>query len=127
MLLCVGLALGFVALGLDEALVVDLQQVWHLGPRFRAETMMAKEVVYLAYFAFLMPVLRWWRQADPLRRSRFSLWSTAVCIGWAALLNLAWPFPQPWGMMAAATIAVSVQLAAPWIDRQRRFRIGTAA
>ena len=82
----------------------------------------AKEALYVAYFTFLMPVLRWWRQADPLRSSRFSLWSTAVCIGWAALFSLAWPFPPPWGMMTAATIAVSVQLAAPWLDPQQRFR-----
>jgi hypothetical protein len=121
-LLCVGLSLGFVALGLDEALVVDLLPIHALDPRTYPEHAMAKEALYVAYFAFLMPVLRWWRQADPLRRSRFSVWFTAVCIGWAALLSLAWPFPQPWGMMAAATIAVSVQLAAPWLDPRARFR-----
>ncbi len=120
-LLCVGLALGFVALGLTEALVVDLPHSESFGPRNRAETGIAKEALFVAYFTFLMPVLRWWRQADPLRGSRFSLWATAVCIGWALLLSLAWHFPQPWGMMAAATIAVSVQLAAPWVDHRRRF------
>jgi hypothetical protein len=116
-LLCVGLALGFVALGLDEALVVDLLPIRELDPRAHVQiSLVAKEALFLAYFTFLMPVLRWWRQADPLRGSRFSFWSTGICIGWAAVLSLAWPFPQPWGMMAAATIAVSVQLAAPWFD-----------
>jgi hypothetical protein len=117
-LLWVGIALGLVALALAEVLVLDLS--W-----LRRSGFMSKEAAFLAYFMFLMPVLRWWRQADPLRHSRFSWWATAVCVGWAALLSVAWPFLQPLGMMAAATIAVSVQMAAPWADR--RFRVGSMA
>ncbi len=120
-LLCVGLALGFAALGLAEALVVDLPESESFSPRSHPQAGIAREALFVAYFAFLLPVLRWWRQADPLRGSRFSLWWTIVCVGWALLLSMAWPFPQPWGMMAAAAIAVSVQLAAPWVDPRRRF------
>ncbi len=66
---------------------------------------------YLAYFAFLFPVLRWWKQADPLRAARLSLWSILCVAFWAWLLHVAWPFPQPWGVMVAVAISVAVQLA----------------
>jgi hypothetical protein len=75
---------------------------------------------YLAYFAFLFPILRWWKQADPLRGTRLGVWATLVCATWAWLLNLAWPFPQPWGVMVAATIAIAVQLSSPWVDLKQR-------
>ena len=35
---------------------------------------------YLAYFGFLFLVLRWWKQADPLRGSRLSLSASCVCV-----------------------------------------------
>jgi hypothetical protein len=78
---------------------------------------------YLAYFGFLFFVIRWWKQADPLRSSRLSVWATVVCVVWAAILNAFWSFPQPWGMMAAGTISVAVQLASPWITPRQRVAI----
>ena len=75
---------------------------------------------FLAYFGFLFLLVRWWKQADPLRWSRLSLWSIMVCVFWAAALCVFWPFPQPWGMMMAGTISLAVQLSSPWIDPQNR-------
>ncbi|HEY1602468.1 MAG TPA: protein kinase [Pirellulales bacterium] len=75
---------------------------------------------YLAYFGFLFFIVRWWKQADPLRSSRLSLWSVTVCVLAAALVNCVWQFPQPWGMMIAGTISLAVQLSSPWIDPQLR-------
>ncbi|HVU88813.1 MAG TPA: serine/threonine-protein kinase [Pirellulales bacterium] len=75
---------------------------------------------YLAYFGFLFLVLRWWKQADPLRSSRLSLWSLLVCVFWAGALSTCWYFPQPWGMMMAGAISLAVQLSSPWIDPQNR-------
>jgi hypothetical protein len=121
-LLCIGLALGLTAYSVGDAFLhVELPEKlnkWGPGGVFGD---VSKLAVYLAYFGFLFPILRWWRQADPLRSSRFSLWSTIVCMVWAGLLGGFWGFPQPWGIMVAATIAISVQLAAPWLDRKRRY------
>ena len=69
---------------------------------------------YLAYFGFLFLILCWWRQANPLRRTRLSLWALACCVLWALIIFPFWPFPQPWGLMIAAVISLSVQLASPW-------------
>jgi hypothetical protein len=127
-LLLLGLGVGLFAYGLKEHLRVDLPAGMGSGElgwgSYQASMVDASGEpnlkCFLAYFGFLFPALRWWKQTDPLRWTRLSLWSAAVCVFWAWLLNAAWPFPQPWGLMVAATVAISVQLASPWVDLQRR-------
>ncbi len=127
-LLCAGLGLGLFGYGMDQLLLVDLPTTVTVGAESLSQGGSFDAagnptlVGYLAYFGFLFPILRWWRQANPLRWTRFSLWATAICVFWAALLNLAWPFPQPWGMMIAAMVSVSVQLSSPWVDQERLAR-----
>jgi len=75
---------------------------------------------YLAYFGALFVLVRWWKQADPLRSTRLSLWSTGVCVIAAALVDAIWSFPQPWGLMVAAIISVSVQLVSPYAAPHER-------
>ena len=76
--------------------------------------------MYTAYFACLFVVLRWWRMAEWTRSSRVSVWATA----WAAfvgfVVGLFWWFPQPLGILTAAVIAFTVQLASPWLPPRRR-------
>jgi hypothetical protein len=120
-LLCVGLVLGFLAFTVERQFLVDLPNELRVHAASAPADPVQRLAMYVAYFGFLMPILRWWRQAEPLRRSRFSLWATGVCIFWAGLLGAAWQFPQPGGMMVAATMAISIQLAAPWVEHYRRF------
>jgi hypothetical protein len=75
---------------------------------------------YIAYFAFLFLLPRWWRQAEWTRNGRVSLWWVIGCILWAWVLHVFWWFPQPAGMMAAGVIALSTQLASPWMPPSRR-------
>jgi hypothetical protein len=77
---------------------------------------------YLAYFGALFIGIRWWRQADPLRRTRLSVWSVGMCALAAWVVDWIWRFPQPWGVMVAAIISTSVQLVSPLVpphDRER--------
>lgn len=74
---------------------------------------------FAAFFATLFVLLRWWRQVDPLRKTRFSLFATLVCVLVAMLI----PWQLPWGFLLAATISVSVQLSAPWMNNAERGRI----
>ena len=77
--------------------------------------------MYVTYFAFLFVLLRWWRQAEfTTRNQRLSLWSVAVCVFWAWLLQFFWQFPQPAGMMVAGVTAFATQLASPWLPPSRR-------
>ena len=68
---------------------------------------------YLAYFGAMFAGIRWWRQADPLRRTRLSVWNIGAAVMGAWVVDWIWRFPQPWGLMVAAIISTSVQLAAP--------------
>ncbi len=126
-LLVAGLGLGAYAFGIAELLMVrlphdrdivtgtvDLSHAFYnpLG----APTMLA----YLAYFGFVFLIIRWWRLVDPLRPTRFSLWSTASCVFWAWAVSQFWEFPQPWGLMVAGVISVAVQLSSPWIPIGQR-------
>jgi hypothetical protein len=78
---------------------------------------------YLAAFGGMFVLLRWWRQADPLRFTRMSLWSLFICGLSAWWVGSFSSFPQPWLIMAACGISVSVQLASPWLHPSQR-RIG---
>jgi hypothetical protein len=124
-LLLMGLALGVGAWAASNMLMVDLHYEMNDGAKFRGGDYLADFynadgspglLAYMPYFGFLFPVLRWWRQSNPLRSTRLSLWSTLVCVAWALILSLPWPFPQPWGLAVAATVSISVQLSSPWID-----------
>jgi hypothetical protein len=72
-------------------------------------------MAFMTYFGFLYLVPRWWRQTDPLRRTRLSLFFTAVVGFWALVLHQFWWFPQPWGVMLAVTISMAVQFSGRWI------------
>ncbi|HEX3728025.1 MAG TPA: hypothetical protein VHV08_17360, partial [Pirellulales bacterium] len=89
----------------------------NIGARFYDAEGSPLYYAYLAYFAALYFVISWWRQADPLRYSRMSMWTAAVCVFWAWAINWLCPFPQPWGLMVAAIISISVQLASPAVPR----------
>jgi len=131
-MLVIGLAVGAAAYGLDRTLLADFDQrlALNLPDDHPANVHGLSDALYsaatpllgafLAYFAALFAVLRWWTQADPLRFTRLSVWATLGCVLAAWLIHLFWPFPQPWGMMLAVTISISVQLAAPWISETQR-------
>ena len=131
-MLLAGLAIGGSAFGVSEVLLVGpldqdqftahafpeshVIQGWYTedGPSWPA---------YLVYFGGLFAILRWWTQTDPLRKVRLSLCATAVCVLWAWIVHIFCPFPQPWGFMLAAAIAVAVQMSSPWVSPQQRITI----
>jgi hypothetical protein len=127
--LIIGLALGLVAWminGLMYVSLINTIQMPHVGSNVvkvaatHAVDGLPELFGFEAYFGFLFLVVRWWKQADPYRTTRLSVWATIVCVAWAAILNIFWSFPQPWGMMAAGAISVAVQLASPWVDPRER-------
>jgi serine/threonine protein kinase len=125
LMLVLGLGLGAASFLAFKLLFVD-PQLDQLTQRPLAPEMIARNMHgadggvqlagFLVYFGGLMVALRWWRQADPLRSTRVSVWAVAACALWAWVLHLIWTFPQPLGLMLAAVIAIGVQLSAPWID-----------
>jgi serine/threonine protein kinase len=126
--LIIGLAVGAAAYALFAGMLVRLPNEvdWDLNrPHRSLEQLYDSQgspllMAFMTYFGFLFLVPRWWRQTDPLRRVRLSLFFTAVVGFWAWVLHQFWPFPQPWGVMLAITISIAVQLSSRWILPQER-------
>ncbi len=78
---------------------------------------------YLAYFPLLMGMVGWWKQVDPLRRTRLSFWPVIWSALAASLVHLLIPFPQPWGALIAAGAALAIQLSSPWINPNERLQV----
>ncbi|MDZ4784092.1 MAG: serine/threonine-protein kinase [Planctomycetia bacterium] len=125
-LLAVGLGVGATAYGVSETLFMHLTSnpslQLDMPPALRHPVLLSDSYGhqylsgYLTYFGALFPVLRWWKQADPLRTSRLSVGSTIVCGGWAYILSEMVGFPDQWGLMTAVATSVSVQLCSPWMN-----------
>ena len=121
-----GLAIGVAAFAACDLLMIRLtsREMFNLFELPIPRGMYAADgtpilTTFLAYFATLFVVLRWWRQVDPLRKTRFSLFATALCLLVAMLI----PWQIPWGFLLAATVAVSIQLSAPWMNSADRARV----
>ena len=132
-LMVFGLVLGLVAAAAAVGLIVDLPhdsdfpslamgEITGLQPStMYADHAPAQMKYYLAAFGLLLLTVRWWRQTDPLRKSRLNLWTMFGSAFMAALIADACGFPQPWLVMFACAISVSVQLSSPWIHPRQRF------
>jgi hypothetical protein len=101
---------------IDRGLLSNEFLKWPMG----SNDMVISPAYYIAYFAFLFLLPRWWRQTEYTRNGRVSLWWVVLCIGWGWLLHFFWWFPQPAGLLVAGVIAVSTQLASPWMPPSRR-------
>jgi len=128
-MLVIGLGVGATAYGLSQAVLV--QPTYLLAGHSAASANFTQIVyatdgtpnllAYMGYFAGLFVVIRFWKQGDPLRNARLSLWATMACVLWALVLHLFWPLPR--GFMIAATITIAVQLSAPWMGFRQRNKI----
>lgn len=122
-----GMAVGAFAFALDGYLLVDLPGISQHHGRGKLAALADASgqpslYGYLAFFALLYLIPRWWKQSNPLRASAFALWPVAVCGLWALLLAWTCWFPQPMGVMWGAVIAMTVQLSAPWLAPKERQR-----
>jgi hypothetical protein len=132
-LLLLGTFVGVAAWWLGDVLMLKMPG-WHhpvdLGSGIITQKMLgwpestdggnAPLAIYVAYFAFLFLVPRWWKQTEYTRSSRLSLWTAFTCAGWAWLLHMFWWFPQPLGVMVAGVMALSIQLTSPWMPPSKR-------
>jgi hypothetical protein len=129
-MMVLGLGLGLAAFAAAALLMVDLPYAsgfpqspdYQLPQSFYAPDGRPLAMAHLACFGTLMVLLRWWRQADPLRSSRLSLWSMFFTVVMAGIVAGLWKFPQPWLPMISGAVSVAVQLSSPWIPQRERAR-----
>jgi hypothetical protein len=135
-LLILGMLLGLAAWGLSDALILELPLNRELTfdeplvgemmdlPRATFESgFNVPPAMFVGYFGFLLAGLRWWTQTEWTRYTRVNIWSLAVCVTIAIVLPMLWWFPQPAGALVAAVMALSIQLASPWLSMTRRREI----
>jgi eukaryotic-like serine/threonine-protein kinase len=75
---------------------------------------------YVVFFACLMGLRRWWRQADSFRSGRLAIWSIVPTAVVALALTAIFAFPTVWGTVWAAAISATVQLSASWVPPRDR-------
>lgn len=80
-------------------------------------------LAYLVFFAVLFGILRWWKQTDPLRKTRLSVLSVSLCLIWATVLSHVFNVPLTGCCILAVVVSVGVQLAAPWLHPNKREEI----
>lgn len=121
----VGLGTGFVAFLMAGTLNIDLNAMTadEFNP-MRASQFVIPGIpilpAYLILFCSLFMILRWWRQTDPVRRTRLSLLAVGLCLVWAAVLSHTFDFAPLWNCIMAVVISISVQLASPWLHPEDR-------
>jgi hypothetical protein len=107
-MLTLGLAFGALAYLLGQFLMVQMN--------WTTPTSLSAVQTTLAYFGAMFATVGWWKLTDPLRSSRFKIGPILIAIVAAWLWHLVLPFPQPWGFMLMAGIAITAQLSAPWLS-----------
>ncbi|RMF45292.1 MAG: serine/threonine protein kinase [Planctomycetota bacterium] len=129
--LTTGFAIGGLAYVLAEYLMVPWPQIAadsigdlpvHRWRGFFAADGTPLLPAYLTFFPLMMGLIGWWKQADPLRRTRLSFWTVLWSAIAAGLVHLIVPFPHPWGSLIAAGASIAVQLSTPWINPNERLK-----
>ncbi len=129
LLMVVGLGLGAAAWGVADGLHAALppspglpvaREFGDLAPASFYDAGRPLLMAYMACFGTLFALVRWWRQVDPRRQKRLSLWTVIVSALTGGIVAAVWHFPQPWLPMVAASMSVAVQLASPWALRRER-------
>lgn len=124
-----GFLIGLLAYGLAEFLMIPWAQVGepmedafgtHQWQGFFGPDNSPLLPAFLAYFPLLLGGVQWWKQVDPLRRTRFSFWAVVWSVIVASAIGLLIPFPQPWIALIAAGASMATQLASPWINPSER-------
>ena len=128
-MLTLGVVIGFASFFFAEALNMDwsTQNSFNVAANISPFSQDAfspggvpKLLAQIAFFSGLFIVLRWWKNADPIRRTRFNLLGIGMCLIWAVIIGQLFFFPQPWAMVIAVVIAASTQIASPWLHPEKR-------
>jgi len=125
----VGMLIGIALFQLDDWLLIDLlgdgsahrhSLLAMTNASLASDSRHLLAEGYIAFFAMLFALRRWWWHTDSLRPHRFRVSSVCLTAIVGALAALVWGFPVLWGTVWAASLSSVVQLAAVWTPREHR-------
>ncbi len=125
----VGLLVGVVLFQLDAWLLVELPtDAWSQKQSLLAMTSLTlasnpQHVLmesYVAFFATLFGLRRWWWHTDSFRPHRFRVLSVVLTTLVGAIAARVWGFPMLWGTVWAASLSCVTQLSAVWTPQDER-------
>ncbi|HVV99145.1 MAG TPA: serine/threonine-protein kinase [Planctomycetaceae bacterium] len=128
-MLALGVAVGTMAFGVDQLLLVDLEG-FSVPDASMFEYLGKQPLVgsghqptwlgYVVFFGSLLGIRGWWWHVDPLRSKRFSI-GTLFLTGLAGfVIPLVFAFPQNWAIAWAGVLSCVVQVSAAWIPADTR-------
>lgn len=122
-LLTAGATVGLPAILLSQYLLVPWERIAEISDlnrfglseyqTFYTESQLPLLTATCIHFALVFALCRWWKQADPLRTKRISIFAISAAVVAELIAHLLIPVPQPWGMLVAATTSFALQYAAP--------------
>jgi hypothetical protein len=113
----VGLAAGAFGTGLAKWTDAEVPHHWNKHTVVAADALPGGGhglLASAAFFAAGLAALAPWNLIGRERPSRFRLAPVFAAAAIGAGLGALWPYPEPWGAMALATVAAVAQLASPW-------------
>jgi hypothetical protein len=126
-MLVLGLAFGAIAYSTSQFLMVNLDGrhashglIQEISRGMYESSGAPRLAAFLAYFGAVFATIGWWKQADPIRKSRLQISAILLTILAAWVWQLVWPFPQPWGFMMVAAISIATQLSSPCFSSAER-------
>ncbi len=123
----IGIATGTVAFSVAGMLNIELASLSVEYNPMQATGVSLENVpalpAYLVLFTVLFAALGWWKQTDPVRYTRLSIWNVGLCLVCAAVLSHLLNFAPLWNCIMAVVISIAVQLASPWLHPDDRTRV----
>lgn len=122
-MLASGLLLGGLSFGVADMLMLDMELTNTITLLASESSSIASHPnlgAFMIYFGGLFVIMRWWRQADPLRQVRINVLTIGLCLLWAFAFNLVCQFPLPWGILLGGTISFAVQVSSKFFDQDDR-------
>jgi serine/threonine protein kinase len=114
----IGVAVGLASFMLARFIGVDL--VDSVRAPAAAGPELVSSVSYLLYPAVVFALPNWSAVADPLRKTRLSLFQVGICLLCAVFAAELMDIDAKWQGVLIAITAVSTQLAAPWLAPGQR-------
>jgi hypothetical protein len=120
--LILGLVLGALGLALAEWTKLGLTPSWQFDPLLLKPEMASwtgptehpNLLAHAVYFGLAFGAIGWWTLTARDRPARFRIAPIAVAGLIGLALGAVWPFPQPWGLVVLALVAILSQIVSPW-------------